>query len=191
MNIVLTETDEPSLRYVIGALLARSHSADVAIANIRLAHVDVSANEIENVRMRILVGRFEAAHTSDPVLAARMEGLAELIQAGVVQLRSAGMTSRVKRSSDSWQASRRIPGTENRQTRYLIPNLSWKRVISSRQIFGSPRIIRCLASRSIVSCPSGRLTTGWGQRKYILSNALINGSPAELIAFLVLLATKT
>ena len=91
MNIVLTETGEPSLRYVIGALLARSHSADFAIANIRLAHIDIGAAEIQNVRMRILVGRFEAAHTSDPVLAGRMEGLAALIRSGTVQLRSAGM----------------------------------------------------------------------------------------------------
>jgi hypothetical protein len=91
MNIVLTETGEPSLRYVIGALLARSYSADFAIANIRLAHIDIGAAEIEDVRMRILLGRFEAVHTSDPLLAARMEGLAALVQSGVVQLRSAGM----------------------------------------------------------------------------------------------------
>jgi hypothetical protein len=91
MNIVLTETSDPSLRYVIGALLTRSESADVAIANIRLSHIDIDAGELAHVRMRILLGRFEAAHTSDPLLAARMEGLAALVLSGAVQLRSAGM----------------------------------------------------------------------------------------------------
>jgi hypothetical protein len=91
MNIVLTEAGEPSLRYVIGALLARAHSADFAIANIRLAHVDIGAADIENVRMRILLGRFEAMSTGDSALAERMEGLAALIRAGVVQVRSAGV----------------------------------------------------------------------------------------------------
>ena len=93
MNIVLTESGEPSLRYVIGALLARSRSADFAIANIRLSHIDIDAAELAGVRMRILLGRFEAAHTRDPLLAQRMEALAALVQTGAVQLRSAGMGS--------------------------------------------------------------------------------------------------
>src|SRR5262249_2501407 len=43
----------------------------------------------------------------------------------------------------------------------------------------------------MVSLPAGRLTTGWGHRKYILSKAWIKGPPAEVIASCVLLATNT
>ena len=58
-------------------------------------------------------------------------------------------------------------------------------------LFGSPKMIRSSASRSMVSFPAGRLTTGWGQRKYILSKAWIKGPPAAVIASCVLLATNT
>ena len=85
--------------------------------------------------------------------------------------RNAGITSCVNRSRDISQASRGIPGTENRQTRCLTFSSLRYRLISSTHVFGSPRIIRPSASRSIVSGPAGRLTTGWGQRKYILSKA--------------------
>ena len=45
------------------------------------------------------------------------------------------------------------PGTENRQTRCFTFKLLRNRLISSAQVFGSPKIIRFSASRSIVSCP--------------------------------------
>src|SRR5437867_12119532 len=52
-------------------------------------------------------------------------------------------------------------------------------MISSTQLLGSPKTIRFSASRSIVSRPGGRLTIGWGHRKYILSNGSGN-SPRSL-----------
>ncbi|HUF50450.1 MAG TPA: hypothetical protein VMN60_06425, partial [Longimicrobiales bacterium] len=80
MNILFDEAGAPSMRSVFGSLLTHSQRADIALANMRLAALDLTDDEIGTVRLRTLLGRFEAGtvgsfggHTE------RLDGLRRLL----------------------------------------------------------------------------------------------------------------
>lgn len=60
--IVLDETSAPDMRATLSALMAASRHADMAIANIRLAALDLRPGETERLRrLRLVIGRVDAA----------------------------------------------------------------------------------------------------------------------------------
>jgi hypothetical protein len=91
---LLDETSDPPLRTVIGRLLQRAESADIAVGRIRLASLDLTAQEIEGPsRCRVLVGRLDASTLLDTGRG-RDEALARLARwtrTGRLHVRSAGI----------------------------------------------------------------------------------------------------
>lgn len=91
--MLLDETTHPPLRARFGELLTYAQCADIAIGTIRLGAIDLTPAETTRVRMRILLGRFEAASLqgNGAGTASQLEHLRRLIADGSVQLRSAGV----------------------------------------------------------------------------------------------------
>lgn len=91
---LLDETSDPPLRTIIGRLLQNSESADIAVASIRLASLDLTTQEIEGPsHCRVLVGRLDASTLLDTG-GARHEALARLARwtlSGRLHVRSAGI----------------------------------------------------------------------------------------------------
>lgn len=91
---LLDETSDPPLRTVIGRLLEGAEAADIAVARIRLASLDLTAQEIEGPsRCRVLVGRLDASTLLD-TSAARDEAvdrMARWTRSGRLHVRSAGI----------------------------------------------------------------------------------------------------
>lgn len=97
--ILLDDRGEPSLRKVLGRLLARALDACFAISRVRLAGIDLTAHELASVRRcRVLLGRLDAdtfaeaaeAAVGDP---ARLRSLATLLRfasSGRLEVRAAG-----------------------------------------------------------------------------------------------------
>lgn len=60
--IVLDEMSAPDMRATLSTLMAASRHADMAIANIRLAALDLRPGETERLeRLRLVIGRVDAA----------------------------------------------------------------------------------------------------------------------------------
>jgi hypothetical protein len=99
MNVLLDELSRPELRDVIGRLLGAADAVAIAVAQVRLAAVDLTAAETGHVRQcRILLGRLDAGElTSLGTHADRMReqlgGLLRFLRSGRVQIRSAGMSA--------------------------------------------------------------------------------------------------
>ncbi|MEX2285020.1 MAG: hypothetical protein WEE89_21210 [Gemmatimonadota bacterium] len=66
MITLLDETRAPSVRETMGRLLGAAQTADLAIANVRLAAVDLQAGELARLQhCRLLLARFDAAFAAD------------------------------------------------------------------------------------------------------------------------------
>ena len=92
MRTLIDEHSSPSLRTVIGRLLASAGCADFAVSNIRLAMLDLTESELSRIRRcRILLGRLDAralcsADHSAADLTAR--ALLHFIDSGRVEIRN-------------------------------------------------------------------------------------------------------
>lgn len=99
MRVLLDERSRPPLRAVIGALLGSAAEADIAVSHVRMAALDLHADELTRVRRcRILLGRLDAGALTapGPVAAGRAErgvALLRFLRSGAVSIRSAGMSS--------------------------------------------------------------------------------------------------
>lgn len=115
MTVLIDDTSQPTLRQRIGLLLSTCSTADIAVAHIRLAALDLSDRETGHVqRCRILLGRLEAraligVGDGDILNASRLVGvvagdrsgivvndermrtLLTFLESGRVQVRSAGL----------------------------------------------------------------------------------------------------
>jgi hypothetical protein len=97
MNVLLDELRAPPLRLVIGSLLRAAARADLAVAHVRLAAIDLAADEMSSlVHCRMLLGRLDAqelARLDTPAQRARrhLETLHRFLTSGRVEIRSAGI----------------------------------------------------------------------------------------------------
>jgi hypothetical protein len=101
-GVLLDDRRHPSVRTVVGSLLARAGAADFAIARVRLTAVDLSERELGSVeRCRVLLGRLDADTLSAPLPAqaadgggepGRLEALHRFLASGRVAVRTAGAT---------------------------------------------------------------------------------------------------
>lgn len=91
---LLDERTRPSVRETIGRLLAAAHRADIAIAQLRLAGLDLQPSEAGGIeRCRLMIGRFDAAmlHDAGSSVSARgqLELLAAFAASGRLEIRTA------------------------------------------------------------------------------------------------------
>jgi hypothetical protein len=97
MKVLLDERSRPPLRAVIGALLASCDEADVAVTRVRIAALDLRADEVARVRRcRFLLGRLDAyalgaAVPSGEDRRERVAALLRFLRSGAIEVRSAGM----------------------------------------------------------------------------------------------------
>ena len=100
-TLLLDEQSEPSVRQLLGRLMAGAERADFAIARVRLAGLDLSPHELGGMRAcRVLLGRFDAGTLADvqsPAGAAERgaapRGLCAFLGSGRVQVRAAGVAA--------------------------------------------------------------------------------------------------
>lgn len=108
-TVLRDERSTRPLRGVIGALLQRSSTADLALSRVRLAALDLTANEVSGPdRCRVLLGQLDATTLADAIapraasIAGRevagapagleaMRRLAGWIECGRLEVRSAGI----------------------------------------------------------------------------------------------------
>lgn len=100
-GLLLDGRRQPSLRAVVGRLLARATAADFAISRVRLAAIDLTPDELDNVqRCRVLLGRLDIDTLIAPIhdaesLSDRTPHLAALrafLASGRAAVRTAGTT---------------------------------------------------------------------------------------------------
>ena len=93
--LVLDETASPPLRLLIGQLLSVAERAEVAIENIRLGAVDLTAPELQRVTCRLLIGRLDVTTLTDLDLAEaperRLRTIADFLDSGRLDIRAAGL----------------------------------------------------------------------------------------------------
>lgn len=95
--MLIDEVSQPTLRERIGGLLSTCTYAEIAVANIRLAALDLAEHEIRTVRLcRILIARLDARALTDfghadPVLDGRLRTLLSFLESRRVEVRSAGL----------------------------------------------------------------------------------------------------
>jgi hypothetical protein len=96
MTTLLTDTSLPTVRETIGQLLAAAASADLAVAHVRLAAVDLQPGEIATLqRLRLLLAGFDSAFAADahaltgePVQIRQLQRLLAFTESGRVQIRA-------------------------------------------------------------------------------------------------------
>lgn len=95
--MLLDERSEPSVRQVLGRLLAGSARADLAVAHVRLEGLDLSGGELTRLQLcRVLVGRLDAGTLAEvnpggnAAKTARLRALLEFLESGRVEVRAAG-----------------------------------------------------------------------------------------------------
>lgn len=93
---LLDEGTAPPLRLVLGTLLSRADHADVAIAQVRLAHVDLVELELQRVRCRLLLGHLDVAALaalgpSSAEARGRLLAIARFLDSGRLDIRAAGL----------------------------------------------------------------------------------------------------
>lgn len=91
---LMDERSAPSLRAVIGRLMAEADTVDFAVSRIRLANLDLSHEEIEGPRRcRVLLGQLDASTLLDAVGARHdvLRRLADWTGSGRLEMRSAGI----------------------------------------------------------------------------------------------------
>ena len=97
-NAVLHDaTTQPSVREIIGWLMAHAEEADFAIANVRLAAIDLRPAEHSGLRCcRFLLSRLDAEFSADAALLTRdarksgLDNLLRFIDSGRLEVRSTG-----------------------------------------------------------------------------------------------------
>ena len=97
MIVLLDEVRSPTLRETLSVLLTRASHADFAVAELRLAGLDLSVlGQRPDQRFRVLVRHFNAEFAYDASTAApgsairnRIERLRELATSGRVEVRAA------------------------------------------------------------------------------------------------------
>jgi len=98
--VVIDEASTPDPRRVLGRLLRRSGHFDLAIARVRLASIDFTAEDLREIEQcRVLVGGFDnrallgavAAAADVPAHARNLGRLREIIATGRLRLRSPGL----------------------------------------------------------------------------------------------------
>jgi len=87
----------PSLREYLGRGLGEAREASFAIRRIRLARLDLRAEELHGVRhCRVLLGRLDADTLADPgasPASARTAALLDMAASGRLEVRSAGLVA--------------------------------------------------------------------------------------------------
>jgi len=107
--ILLDEETRPQLRDVIGRLLAAASDASIAVTNVRLALVDLTAAETAGVqRCRILLGRLDARAFDGMAPTPALAPLLRFIMAPHVEIRSIGLSG----WSPDFSIYRGLRGTE-------------------------------------------------------------------------------
>jgi hypothetical protein len=99
MTTLLDHTSTLTVRQTIGRLMASSTHADLAVAHVRLAAIDLQAEEIGRLeRLRLLLARFDAAFAADahalvnqPHRADQLKRLLAFVESGRVEIRSTGV----------------------------------------------------------------------------------------------------
>jgi hypothetical protein len=92
---LIDERHAPPLRQTLGVLLSTARHADIAIAHLRLAGLDLTASEAGGLeRCRVLLGRLDAAVLFDSAADAgvsrqRFELLAAFARSGRLEMRTA------------------------------------------------------------------------------------------------------
>jgi hypothetical protein len=90
---LIDEHHSPPLRYTLGRLLACAATADIAIAHLRLAGLDLTASETGYLRRcRVMVGHFDASALLDaggPAAGQVLPRLAAFAESGRLELRTA------------------------------------------------------------------------------------------------------
>ena len=98
-RVLLDEREPVSVRRRIGELLGGAIEARFAVSRIRLAALDLTAEEVSDVeRCRVLLGHLDAGTLLDGVgealgAAARLAVLLDWIRSGRLEVRSAGVGS--------------------------------------------------------------------------------------------------
>lgn len=95
---LLDERSEPSVRQVIGQLLAAGGHADFAVRRIRMDGIDLQAGELGGLeRCRVLLGRLDVGMVADAAEAARLPErrrnlavLRDFLRSGRLEVRAAG-----------------------------------------------------------------------------------------------------
>lgn len=92
---LLDEHADPPVRDVIGRLMGRCETADLALTRIRLAALDLTEAEVHGPRhCRVLLGQLDAAALFDSGSGARPEAVVRLrgwLESGRLEVRSAGI----------------------------------------------------------------------------------------------------
>src|SRR5687768_1352605 len=96
MITLLDESCTPSVREAIGRLMGAAQTADLAVAHIRLATLDLQPGELGRLqRCRVLLARFDSAFAADahslmsaPAGSAHFKGLLAFAESGRLEVRS-------------------------------------------------------------------------------------------------------
>lgn len=100
-GLLLDGRRQPAVRSVVGRLLARAATADFAISRVRLAAIDLSADELGTVqRCRVLLGRLDIEALIAPLdqreaernRTPRFAALRAFLASGRADVRTAGST---------------------------------------------------------------------------------------------------
>lgn len=121
---LLDERSSPPLRAVIGRFMVRADTVDFAVSRIRLANLDLSAEEVTGPRRcRVLLGQLDASTLLDAE-GAHQDAIARLdewTRSGRLEVRSAGIAA--------WTPDFSLYGTQPRATCLL-----------GAHYFGSPQL---------------------------------------------------
>lgn len=101
-SILLDDRSDPPLRAVLGSLLARASTADLAISRMRLDGLDLAGGELSSIRRcRVLLGRLDAqaleemmgGHERGPARRHHLQHLRNFLASGRVEVRAAGVVT--------------------------------------------------------------------------------------------------
>jgi hypothetical protein len=87
---LVDEHNRPSMRDTLGTLLTRATTADIAIAHLRLAGLDLGAAEVGSIqRCRVMLGHLDAAVLLDGSPRDQLSVLASFALSGRLEMRTA------------------------------------------------------------------------------------------------------
>ena len=98
MTILLDDASSPTVRETMGRLMSAAASADLPVAHVRLAAIDLQPAEVSRLhRLRLLLARFDAAFAADahalthePARVRQLKQLHAFVESGRVEIRSTG-----------------------------------------------------------------------------------------------------
>lgn len=92
---LLDDRSAPTLREAMGLLMMRAARSDFAVQHVRLAALDLGAEELARGRCRLLLGRFDAGvladFSADETARRRLAVLAAFLDSGRLAVRAAGL----------------------------------------------------------------------------------------------------